>query len=66
MKNLIDTFNNKNRPPFWIIWVGWFIGGICDMIDGLVNTLTLCCYYPGLGFTWRFWIAKKQIQKKRK
>ena len=63
MNNFIETFKNKNRPHFFLIWIGWFVGGLCDIIDGLVNTLTLCFYYPNLGMKWRFWICKKQLKK---
>ena len=52
----------KLKPPFWMLWIGWFIGGLCDVIDGMVNMFTLCYFYPRLGMNWRFWIAKKQMQ----
>jgi hypothetical protein len=65
MNNFIKTFKNKNRAPFWIIWLGWFVGGLCQIIDGLVNTLTFCFYNPNLTINWAFWIAQKQLKIKR-
>lgn len=45
-----------------MLWIGWWIGGLCDTIDGLVNMFSFCYFYPRLGLEWRFWIAKKQVQ----
>jgi len=43
-----------------MLWVGWFVNGLCEIIDGLCNTLTLCAWRPSLSLRWLFWIAEKQ------
>ena len=60
--NMIEIYKNKSRPPMYILWFGWFIGGICDMVDGLINTVTLCLYNPWLGFKWRFYWARVELR----
>ena len=65
MNTLINIFKNKNRANFFLIWIGWFVRGILDIVDGIVNSVTLCFYNPNLSMKWVFWITLKQYKSRK-
>lgn len=59
MNNFLGTFKNKNRPPFILIWLGWMIGAILQIIDGVIVLLTLGMVFSNFSFKWALWNARK-------
>ncbi len=59
MNHLIATYKNKLRPPFYQVWISWYIGAILDVFCGLIDIATFCFYRPKLDRLWRQWVAKK-------
>lgn len=56
------TLNNKNRPPFLMIWFGWFMGSILDVICALISIITLCMFRPSWDMKWRFYASKRECK----
>jgi len=65
MNTLINTFKNKNRPPFLMIWGGWMLCALMDILGGLVRIFTLCFVMPDWTFKVIVWITKLQIKWKQ-
>lgn len=43
---LIRIYKDKNRLPFWEIWVGLWIGSFVSIVCNLINILTFCFWRP--------------------
>ena len=63
---LIDTFKNKNRPPFWFIWAGWMVYDVLMIFEGLVRLISLNFFMPTWTFHFICWHSKKLLQLKNK
>ncbi len=51
------------KPDFWYYFLRW-VGGFCDIIDGICIILTLGFYNPMLSFKMVFYSSKRSIKKK--
>jgi hypothetical protein len=56
------VLSNPKRPAFHLIWLGWFIGGILDIIDGIVTVLSGAILSSSLGSTFRFYMVAIQCR----
>lgn len=56
------VLSNPQRPAFYLIWLGWFIGGLLDIIDGLITVSTLAVFSTSFGTDWRFFICAMQCR----
>lgn len=61
MKNcLIETFKNKKRPPFWMIWTGWMLYNFLMILEGLARLLSLNFWMPNWTMNIVCWSSKQQ------
>lgn len=61
---LINAFKDKIRPPFYQVWLGWWIGSFLIIICHIINILTLCFWRPYWDVTFVMWTQGKIRQVK--
>ncbi len=61
--DFLETFKNKNRPDFILLWLGWMIGNFADVVVGLIGIMTFCIYRPNWDMEIRFWWSRFIIRK---
>lgn len=60
MNRFILTLTTKDRPHFFLIWIGWIGGAFLSIIDSIVTIASLGVFHSSLAIT--FILALNRIQ----
>jgi hypothetical protein len=56
------VLSNPQRPAFHLIWIGWYVGALLDLIDSLVTILSGAILSTSFGANFRFFMLGMQVR----